>query len=421
MAKKFRTIKQRKDFYREFGESYRILQRDAKNTALDANSTARKAIAESLLTILPKSFVGATKALTRKTEGKGELFYDLRKVVKNLDDAVLSDGRVYNIMIDIKNRAKELAPVDKRYLRAEPINKKKKSYTLPAFSNLKERERGFDFSMFDAIRKRRTKGGAFLHSEAVASRADMMSIAEKIRKGEELSDAEKISLMAKTSFQQINMPDNRYSAEAQNYIYNVLKGNRRAERRYLWFDKSSESINRYNINHKKKGNRNKVIGTPFTDEQAEGRRSGGEEELRRSGDYDKKNFMVYFDTTKFTKEKYNYAAIQHERLDFVHWEGQSHFLRTAILQHRKMLIETLNNVAMEKMVSKSSTKKVIGPKDIKEVKRIQIASKNKNDNIITSSIQRKLVEKTSKKLKKAADIERRAKIIKKEMDKMKNK
>lgn len=417
MAKNYKTIKQRKDFYRESGEIVRKLYKDAKNTSNLLGSQIRKDIANTLIGILPKSFVGATKALTRNTEA-GELFYDLKKVAENLEPSVLSDSRVYNIMIDIKTRAQELAPVDKRYLRAVPPNKKNKSFTLPAFSSLKEREKGLDFSAHDAIRKRRTKGGAYLHTEAVEAREDMIMIADKIRKHQDLSATEKLSLYAPTSFQQINIPDKtgKYSAEAQNYLYNILRGNRRAERRYLWFDKSSESINKYNINHKSKGKRNKVIGTPFSKEDAKNRRSGGEEELRRSAEYDKENFIISFDTTKFTKEKYNYAAIQHERFDFVHLEGQSHFLRTAVLKYRKMLIETITNVTIEKFGEKAVGKKVIKPKDIQEVKRIQIRQKSRNESYVSKQ-QRKLVERTSKRLRRADEIRRTSKKIESEIKK----
>lgn len=306
-------------------------------------NSVRRATIQNASDLVSGSLIGGVAGAFGSV-GKSPFIY-LKQIDRRLDSKILTDRRVQDVMNLILIDAQEITPVDKKY-----IGKKGKSLKvnmkLPMFKDLKEREEG-----------RITAGvvhGGFRDYSVLSGR--------NLRNYQEIK--------------KINFLSGRYSIEKQKQIKKDFYSDDRSQARNLWFNESDQSINLYSA--KKKSN--KRIATAFNE-------SGhyGEEELKRSGKYNEKEGIISFNPQRLGAD-YNYAALQHDRLDFKHkGKGQALFLYKAYVKHRRDLIATIDEVTQEKLanlLSKREPQRRFNP-----ATDIPVANKNIAKRNITKSTQ----------------------------------
>lgn len=290
-----------------------------------------KNIAKMALSQMPSFMVGGARSISSSNE-YGYLFADLNKMVKKGNRFFLDDKRIDDVMFSILEDAKGLAPIDKRYIKAKKPNLKM-TITMPSFKNVDERAKkrvnlltSKEYSSGRALSKYLGGGGGYVG----------------------LRDAEQSQL----SYEQMVFPEyakkNNYSYEKQRALKRLTQKNKEVVRR-LWYNQKTGTKDQPSIeifNAGRYGTLKKSI--PFATRFGDNKPHGGEEELRRSGEYDPKTKIISFDPTRLGT-KYNYAAMQHNRLDFQHSEGQALFLRTAYINKRRLLVDTINTVIQEKL------------------------------------------------------------------------
>lgn len=288
-------------------------------------------VAKNAIVQMPNFMIGGVKGIGSNRDS-GALFFNLNKVAKKNEKFFLDDERIDKIMFDILQEAQSLAPIDKRYIKAKKPNLKM-TITMPSFKNIDERAKkrvnlltSEEYSSGRALSKYLGGGGGY-----VGLRNDRQS---------------------QLSYEQMVFPEyaekNNYSYEKQRALKRLTQKNKEVVRR-LWYNqkigtKDQPSIEIFNAG--RYGTLKKSI--PFATRFEGTERHGGEEELKRSGEYDPETKIISFDPTRLGT-KYNYAEMQHNRLDFEHSKGQALFLRTAIIKHRRKLIETINIVVQEKI------------------------------------------------------------------------
>ena len=270
-------------------------------------NSVRRATVQNASDLVSGSLVGGVAGAFGSV-GKS-IFVNLKQIDKRLDSKILDDGRVKYVMLEILKDAQEITPVDKKFIGKNKNVRigKNFQFSLPVSPSLEKREEGF----FQG-------------------------------------DDKNIILL-----------NSKYSIERQREISKRIIGNRRLES-HLWFEPDKESgfghINFYRTRKKRKdggydtltyNERNIRLATAFSDNKWH----YGEEELKRSGNYDDNNHIISFDPTRLGA-KYNYAALQHDRLDFKHkGKGQALFLYKAYVKHRRDLIATLDEVTQERLAN----------------------------------------------------------------------
>lgn len=230
------------------------------------------------------------------------------------ESVFLDSQEVTNIMNKILEEARENTPIDKRYIgfRANTTKKQEKLY-MPSFSNEDARKKVNSDNLTGSDRKRASKSGRAIRDNP---KAQMIEI--------DLSG--------------FVVDGNNYyfSEETKKKIKDKFSGDNREQRRNLWYNLNRNSLEYYKIrkghNALKSESKNTAIGYAFSDSQEH----GGEEELKRSGMYDKETHTISFDPTRFGA-KYNYASIQHNRLDFDHLVGGPLFLYNAYAKYKNEL------------------------------------------------------------------------------------
>lgn len=304
----------------------------------------KKAIPSGVAYTKTKDFLAVNNATTSSGQKDNYLAFYLAKIRKMSENEqyILDSPDIRDIMLKILNAAKRNTPVDKRYIGYKDSDKSQMTLQMPKFRNLKERVEGLkpteddkniDSLMTGEQRMKRTTSGRAMYDKYIAQMGggviiDTFNINSKNFSG-----------------------DYRISEEKKDYLKKMLSGGRKSEeKRFLWYNKEKKSINYYKVTPNPKTKlgssefRNTVIATFFEGKEGDLRysssTSGGEEELKRSGEYDKKTHTISFDPRRLGA-KYNYAAIQHNNLlfDHGHNNGGPMFLYNAYMQYRKELAE----------------------------------------------------------------------------------
>lgn len=296
-------------------QRFRLANRGLDISKALANTTknsVRRATIQNASDLVSGSLIGGVAGAFvshRKTP-----FIYLKQIDKRLDNKILDDGRVKGVMLEILKEAQKITPVDKKFIGEYKGEAPKLKIKIPVFKDLRERQKG------------KTTTGV-IHGNF----RDYLASSGRLLWGHQ-------------GTRKIN--SSKFSIEKQNYIKKAFYSDDRNQVRNLWFDKSNSSINLYSARKRK----NTKIARQFKDgEQTEN--SWGEEELKRSGDYSEKYHIISFDPTRLGA-KYNYAALQHDRLDFKHeGKGQALFLYKAYVKHRRDLIATLDEVTQERLAN----------------------------------------------------------------------
>lgn len=316
---------------------------------------------------------------------------------------ILDSPDIRDVMLKILNTAKKNTPVDKRYIGYKASDKSQMTLQMPKFRNLKERVEGLKPTGIDGEqRMKRTTSGRAMYDKYIAQMGggviiDTFNINSKSFSG-----------------------DYRISEEKKDYLKKMLSSGRKSEeKRFLWYNKEKKSINYYKVTPNPKSKlgssefRNTVIATFFEGKEGDIRysnsTSGGEEELKRSGEYDKKTHTISFDPRRLGA-KYNYAAIQHNNLLFDHGpnNGGPMFLYNAYMQYRKELAElvkerltkirqeALENAKRSRQDDKAKKQKLKPVKNIKSrdssVKNIEKSFKNteKHSKNVLNSLKKRI-------------------------------
>lgn len=314
-----------------------------------------------------------------------KLFGNNIRKLRDGESIFLDSKSVTSIMYKILSEAKENTPVDKRYIgfRANTTKKQETLKNIPVILNAETRkDYGVDLSTgeyYIGKRERSAKAGRALKSDKYTEKIDI-DLSGFIIDGENYN----------------------FSEETKKKIKNKFSGDNREQRRNLWYNLDKNSLEYYKIrkshNALNSETRNTTIGYAFSD----GQEHGGEEELKRSGMYDKKTHTISFDPTRFGT-KYNYASIQHNRLDFNHLVGGPLFLYNAYMKYRN----ELSNAIMSSIKDFRNEQTRISEQNAKQ-KAIEKRAKrnaymrgwrNKNKNKVTSTIK----ERTNDEIRAVQD------------------
>lgn len=250
---------------------------------------AKRDIDNSLIGLLRLDLSDTFKGLTNDNE---------------LSKIVFSDSAVMSVMYDILREAKDLAPIDKRYV------------------------------------------GNYMTGKGRAGKIRKITIAMPI-----LQSSDRYSLRTlretigfgryKVKEFSIGGEDTSLSKEKQRFIQRMGKENRRL----LWYNANNDTImaTRKKLDPKKMiPQRDSIVATPFKGEEANVVH-GGEEELRRSGEYFEKEGMISFNPQRYGT-KYDYSLIQHNNTSYKHIAGKtSFFLLKAYSRNKKRLIDAIRS------------------------------------------------------------------------------
>lgn len=325
----------------KYGERLRNIQKQV-NLARDATNMFSAGLLNfAKIQISSTISVGTSRAFHSK-DGLG---VDLMRLHKELDRKFLNSPEIDKIMLDILQEAQELAPIDKRYVGKVDFSEKGfKLKTVPSFSSLKSRQEGLLYSSDNKGERTRSTVYGRAMTEASEKRVPRRSF---------------------------NFPNESFSVEKQIQMRKFLSGSNREDRRKLWFNSSNEgmqlsggSINLYKIRKTDKASRNTILATKFTDNE----KHGGEEELRRSGKYDRDEKTISFDPTRLGAS-FNYAPIQHDNLSFKHILGkEALFLYTPYKKREKELVDVIKE-EVEKEIDRMQRDKTIkySVRDLKEI------------------------------------------------------
>ncbi len=331
-------------------------------------SNVLNASAFNVWQMFPKSIIGGTSKAVTSNAYSGFVSVDLFKVANKIDLKLLDDPRVDNVMREIMKEAQERAPVDKRYIGMRPTKKDLKSmkFSVPMFRDLDEREKPKTYTSDETN-----------HREV--SYTYGRRIVENSGRNRKSGDEE-------TVFKNIDIFKD-FSLEKQRMIRRLLttgvgKDKLRADKRSLWYNEKENSLNWYRASSPTK--KNIKLATSFGDE----RLHAGEEELRRSARYNERLKVISFDTTRLGT-KYNYAALQHDRLDFTHKVGEPMFLYNAYMKNRQNLISAIEEVLSEKILSSQHKPSTSGSKELNVESERMLKSRVNRQTSISSKTLRK--------------------------------
>ena len=423
--------------------------RQRVNTAKQLKVSASQAIKGSMKNMARKGITASVVYTSTMSAGRPSLSGSYRKKVfsaersslalyaENIrklfetDPRALNSDDVRKVMEQILYKAKEDAPVDKRYIGKTPNKDISINFEMPSYRNLNERTSGMQYTA-PSQRHRLAVYGRFAQQVSKDTDAELRILIKKDRKGEELTEGEKLILQnTKSNLMKLNIPNNsgwagsNFSAEKIEFMKSVFSGgNNRERKRYLWYNKTDMSINSFKVrkgSHSYLGtnNRNVVVATAFTD----AKQHGGEEELKRSGKYDRETHTISFDPTRLGT-KYNYASIQHNNIYFDHGpnNGGPFFLYNAYSLYRSRLIdaikssiEDLNKRALKEAQEKEGKVK-IKKKKIPKIKNVEVekVSKEAEKDVLKTNknLLEILVEQTQRVKKEQAELKKSLKNLK---------
>lgn len=263
-------------------------------------------------------------------------------VYKGLDDDpkvlrdVMANTTVQRVMKDILSEAQELAPIDKRYVGNYLSGKRKGAKirqgvlsvpVVASFTKDKETKKyATSIGGYGSVRELRTMQRSWRNKQfhLGGGQDDTVLSREKQRYIQRLGKEDRRLMWFK--------PDIYDSAKGTIYLARMKKKMPEAKE----LEKQGKSLGIY-------GKTLRTVATLFHD----GKHHGGEEELRRSGEFDKEKGIISFNPMRLGTD-YDYSLEQHENTTYKHAAGKSaFFLLKAYSRNKMRLIDAVKKALGE--------------------------------------------------------------------------